>query len=79
MPLLFDMPLEKLRTYKGINPKPANFDAYWKKALAEMRAVDPQIEEGDRELQAEGRRPDRGDGDAARGGSAFPRLFGRCR
>ena len=44
MPLLFDMPFEKLKTYKGINPKPANFDAYWKKALAEMRAVDPQIE-----------------------------------
>ncbi len=44
MPLTFDMPFEKLKTYKGINPKPVNFDAYWKKALAEMRAVDPQIE-----------------------------------
>jgi cephalosporin-C deacetylase len=44
MPLTFDMPFEKLKTYKGINPKPANFDAYWKKALAEMRAIDPQIE-----------------------------------
>ena len=43
MPLLFDMPIEKLKTYKGINPKPANFDAYWKKALAEMRTIDPQI------------------------------------
>jgi cephalosporin-C deacetylase len=38
------MPFEKLKTYKGTNPKPANFDAYWKKALAEMRAVDPQIQ-----------------------------------
>jgi cephalosporin-C deacetylase len=44
MPLLFDMPFEKLKEYKGVNPKPADFDAYWKKALAEMRAVDPQIE-----------------------------------
>jgi len=44
MPLTFDLPFEKLKTYKGINPKPANFDAYWKKALAEMRAVDPQVE-----------------------------------
>jgi cephalosporin-C deacetylase len=43
MPLTFDMPFEKLKSYKGINPKPADFDAYWKKALAEMRAVDPQI------------------------------------
>jgi cephalosporin-C deacetylase len=43
MPLTFDLPFEKLKTYKGINPKPSNFDSYWKKALAEMRAVDPQI------------------------------------
>ncbi|MEI8206305.1 MAG: acetylxylan esterase [Kiritimatiellales bacterium] len=44
MPLLFDMPFEKLKTYKGINPKPVTFDAYWEKALAEMRAIKPQIE-----------------------------------
>lgn len=44
MPLLFDMPFEKLKEYKGVNPKPANFETYWKKALAEMNAVDPQIE-----------------------------------
>jgi cephalosporin-C deacetylase len=44
MPLLFDMPLEKLREYRGINPKPDDFDAYWDRALAEMHAVDPQIE-----------------------------------
>lgn len=39
-----DMPLEKLQTYSGINPKPADFDAYWERALSEMRAVDPAIE-----------------------------------
>jgi cephalosporin-C deacetylase len=44
MPLLFDMPFEKLKEYQGINPKPADFDVYWEKALAEMRTVDPQIE-----------------------------------
>ncbi|MFA5687955.1 MAG: acetylxylan esterase [Kiritimatiellales bacterium] len=44
MPLTFDMPLEKLREYQGINPRPADFDQYWDAALAEMNAVDPQIE-----------------------------------
>ncbi len=44
MPLTFDMPLEKLYDYQGINPKPGDFDAYWEDALAEMRAVDPEIE-----------------------------------
>jgi cephalosporin-C deacetylase len=44
MPLTFDFPLEKLQTYQGINPRPADFDAYWDAALAEMRAVDPQVE-----------------------------------
>ncbi len=43
MPLV-DMSLEQLQTYAGRNPKPADFDAYWDKALAEMRALDPQVE-----------------------------------
>lgn len=43
MPLI-DMPLDQLRTYTGRNPKPADFDAYWDAALAEMRAVDPRVE-----------------------------------
>jgi cephalosporin-C deacetylase len=43
MPLV-DMPLEKLLEYPGRNPKPEDFDAYWDKALAEMRAVDPKVE-----------------------------------
>ena len=44
MPLLFDMPLEELQTYKGSNPKPENFDNFWEKALDEMNAVDSEVE-----------------------------------
>jgi len=44
MPLLFDMPYEDLLTYAGTNPKPADFEAYWEAALAEMEATDPQVE-----------------------------------
>ena len=42
MPIL-DMPLKKLKAYKGMNPKPKDFEAYWQKALKEMRAVDPDL------------------------------------
>jgi len=38
-----DMPLEELKTYGGINPRPDDFDAYWEKALAELDRVDPEI------------------------------------
>lgn len=44
MPLTFDFSFDKLQTYQGINPRPADFDAYWEAALAEMRALDPQVE-----------------------------------
>ncbi|MGQ9662782.1 MAG: acetylxylan esterase [Kiritimatiellia bacterium] len=44
MPLLFDMPLEKLRTYSGRNPRPSDFDQFWDRSLAEMRSVDPKLE-----------------------------------
>jgi cephalosporin-C deacetylase len=44
MPLLFDMPFEQLQSYQGRNPRPTDFDAYWDKGLAEMNAVDQQIE-----------------------------------
>ncbi|MGD8586586.1 MAG: acetylxylan esterase, partial [Chloroflexota bacterium] len=44
MPLQFDMPLEQLYEYQGCNPRPADFDAYWDRALAEMQALDPQVE-----------------------------------
>lgn len=43
MPLTFDFPLAELKTYQGINPRPADFDAYWDAGLAEMRALDPQV------------------------------------
>ena len=35
----FDMPLEELKTYMGSSPKPADFDEYWKRAIAEMESV----------------------------------------
>jgi len=44
MPLMFDFPLEKLRKYRGINPKPDDFDAFWDAGLEEMRNIDPDIE-----------------------------------
>lgn len=44
MPLTFDIPFEKLKEYQGINPQPSDFDVYWDTALAEMNAVDPQVE-----------------------------------
>ena len=43
MPMI-DMPLEKLREYKGVNPRPADFDEYWDKALAELDAIDSNVE-----------------------------------
>lgn len=42
--MLVDMSLEELKTYTGRNPRPADFDAYWDRALAEMRAVDAKVE-----------------------------------
>lgn len=44
MPLMFDFPLERLRTYRGINPRPDDFDAFWDRGLAEMRATEPDVE-----------------------------------
>lgn len=38
---LFEMPLDELRVYRGRNPRPADFDEYWERALAEAAAVDP--------------------------------------
>lgn len=42
MPML-DMPIEELRQYKGINPRPNDFDTYWDNAIKEMKAVDPKV------------------------------------
>jgi cephalosporin-C deacetylase len=43
MPAL-DKPLHELRKYQGINPRPADFDAFWERALAELDATPPQPE-----------------------------------
>ncbi|ADH98501.1 acetylxylan esterase [Salisediminibacterium selenitireducens] len=42
MPVI-DLPLDELKTYRGRSPKPVDFDAYWERALAEMRAVKPDV------------------------------------
>lgn len=42
MPMI-DMPLPQLQTYRGTNPKPADFDQYWDDAIAEMNATDPAL------------------------------------
>jgi len=44
MPLTFDMPRDQLETYRGTNPRPADFDTFWDRSLAEMRAIDPRAE-----------------------------------
>jgi cephalosporin-C deacetylase len=41
---IFDLAVEELRNYQGINPCPVDFDAYWEKALKEQRATDPNME-----------------------------------
>lgn len=43
MPLI-DKPLAELKTYPGINPRPADFDGYWDAALRELDATDPKPE-----------------------------------
>jgi cephalosporin-C deacetylase len=44
MPLMFDFPLDKLKTYQGINPRPDDFDAFWDDSLARMEALDDDVE-----------------------------------
>ena len=43
MPMI-DMPLEQLRAYCGSSPFPDDFDGFWDKSIAEMKAIDPKIE-----------------------------------
>jgi cephalosporin-C deacetylase len=43
MPLTFDFPLDQLKTYLGINPRPHDFDDFWEKGLNEMRSINPQV------------------------------------
>ena len=39
-----DKPLPELLQYTGSSPCPADLDAYWARGIAEMEAVDPQLE-----------------------------------
>jgi len=41
---IFEMSLPELKRYEGRTPRPADFDAYWKRALDELAAVDPAVE-----------------------------------
>ena len=43
MPLI-DLPLPELLEYPGRNPRPADHDAYWAAALAELDATPPRPE-----------------------------------
>jgi cephalosporin-C deacetylase len=43
MPLI-DKPLPELRKYRGINPRPSDFDAYWRESLQELDDTPPTPE-----------------------------------
>ncbi len=38
-----DLPLEELLKYQGTNPKPADYDKYWQKALDELDVTSPSV------------------------------------
>lgn len=40
MPATFDMPIEELLEYQGMNPKPQDFDEFWDKGLKEIKNMD---------------------------------------
>ncbi len=39
-----DKPLSELRTYQGVNPKPADFDEFWDRELAALKKIDANVE-----------------------------------
>ena len=41
---MIDLPLNELKQYQGINPRPADLDNYWNSALQELQAVEPNVE-----------------------------------
>lgn len=53
MPLV-DMPLEELKSYQGISPKPSDFDSYWSESLNELESVNPDIELIEADFQVPG-------------------------
>ncbi len=50
---IFEMPLEQLKVYQGRNPRPADFDDYWDRGLAEMKALDGGVQLIPHELRAD--------------------------
>jgi cephalosporin-C deacetylase len=42
--LSFEMTSEELLAYQGTNPRPADFDEFWDKGLAELAGTDPETE-----------------------------------
>ena len=53
MPIL-DMPLEKLKTYQGVNPCPKDIDEFWDRSIAEMEALGTGYELEEAGLQIPG-------------------------
>lgn len=41
---LFDMPLEEMRRYQGVNPAPFDHEEFWDKGIKETEALDPKAE-----------------------------------
>lgn len=39
-----ELPLEQLKEYQGRNPRPADFDEFWARAMAELQTVDAKVE-----------------------------------
>lgn len=40
---VFDFPVSELKTYRGTNPRPDDFDEYWERALKELDAQESDI------------------------------------
>lgn len=40
----FELPLEELKTYRGLNPRPPDFDAYWERALSDLSRTNPDAQ-----------------------------------
>lgn len=41
---MIDMPLAELKKYKGISPRPADFDMYWSEGIQETKSIVPDME-----------------------------------
>ena len=52
--MLIDLPIEKLKTYQGLNPCPDDFDRYWDESLAELATVESDVRLVPAEFRAPG-------------------------